>query len=98
MSVYYNRTGILGLGHTVPVGQPWLPGSKCDHLLISLPYPWGPDLQVSYIGDRLVEFLWLLPITSAEREYKIKRGLDALESRFERRQIRYWDAHRKSLA
>ena len=98
MSVYYNRSGVLGLGHTLPIGAPWLPGSKSDHLLISLPYLWGPDLQISHVGDRHVEFLWLLPITSAERKYKMKRGLDALESRFEKRQIRFWDPRRKSLA
>lgn len=52
MTVYYNRTGKLGLGQTVPIGEPWLPGSTCDHLLISLPYPFGPDLQTCHVGDR----------------------------------------------
>jgi len=26
MTVYYNRTGRLELGHTFPIGEPWLPG------------------------------------------------------------------------
>ena len=37
MTVFYNRGGQFGLGHTLPVGEPWLPGSGCDHLLVSLP-------------------------------------------------------------
>src|SRR5258706_165567 len=43
MTVYYHRGGRLGLGHTYPIGEPWLPGSRCDYILVSLPYPFGPD-------------------------------------------------------
>lgn len=68
MNVYYHRGGRLGLGRTVPIGEPWLPGSRCDHYLVSLPYPFGPDLQVCHIGDLHVDFLWLLPITRAGRD------------------------------
>lgn len=32
----------LDLGHSMPIGEPWVPGSTCDHLLISLPYPCPP--------------------------------------------------------
>jgi hypothetical protein len=90
--------GTLGLGHTLPIGEPWLPGSNCDHLLVSLPYPWGPDLETCHVGDRHVDFLWLLPITRAEHDLKIASGLEALESLFEERGLRYWDAHRPSVA
>jgi hypothetical protein len=48
MVAYYHATGgdyELDHGHTVPIGRPWVHGSKCDHLLVSLPYPWGPDLE-----------------------------------------------------
>ena len=96
MAVYYDRDGRLGLGHTLPIGEPWLPGSICDHFLISLPYPWGPQLQTCHVGDRHVEFLWLLPITSREREFKTKHGQEALEVRFEEVQLRYWNAQRDS--
>lgn len=98
MTVYYHHGGTLGLGHTVPIGQPWLPGSNCDHLLVSLPYPFGPDLELAHVDDRHVSFLWLLPITEAERELKIVAGLEELESRFEDAGLRYWDAHRPSIA
>jgi hypothetical protein len=98
MTVYYHRGGTLGIGHTIPIGQPWLPGSRCDHCLVSLPYPWGPDLQTCHVGDLHVDFLWLLPITRQERDFKIANGLEALESLFEERGLQYWDAHRPSVA
>ena len=97
MSVYYNRNGSLGLGHTLPIGEPWLPGSVCDHLLVSLPYPFVPDLETCHVGDRHVQFLWLLPISGAERDWKVSSGLEALESRFEEVGLRYWQVDRASV-
>ncbi len=97
MTVYYNRGGTLGLGHTMPIGEAWMPGSHCDHLLISLPYLFGPKLQTCHVGDRHVEFLWLLPITAAERDFKVAHGLQALESRFEQRELKFWDVSRESV-
>ncbi len=97
MSVYYHRGGRLGLGHTVPIGEPWLPDSACDHLLITLPYPFGPGLQTCHVGDRHVDFLRLLPVTAAERDFKAANGLEALESRFERAGLKHWDARRRSV-
>ncbi|MDR6416972.1 hypothetical protein J2808_003723 [Pseudarthrobacter sulfonivorans] len=97
MTVFYNRTGRLGLGHTVPIGEPWLPGSGCDHLLISLPYPFGPDLQTCHVGDCHIDILWLLPITERERTLKVSSGLESLESRFEEAHLRYWKADRESI-
>jgi Suppressor of fused protein (SUFU) len=97
MNVYYHRGGVLGLGHTVPIGEPWLPGSACDHCLISLPYPYGPELEVCHVGDRHVQFLWLLPITKAERDFKAAHGLEELEQRFEAAGLRYWDPARASV-
>jgi hypothetical protein len=97
MTVFYNRDGRLGLGHTVPLGEPWLPGSRCDHMLVTLPYPFGPELQTSHVGDRHVDFLWLLPITEAERDLKASSGLEALESRFEEAGLEYWQIQRASV-
>jgi Suppressor of fused protein (SUFU) len=96
-TVYYNRTARLGLGHTVPIGQPWLPGSACDHLMVSLPYPQGPDLQSCHVGDLHVDLLWLLPITPAERDFKIEHGQEALEARFDEARLQYWDIGRGSV-
>ncbi|WP_171058937.1 MULTISPECIES: suppressor of fused domain protein [unclassified Arthrobacter] len=97
MTVFYHREGKLGLGHTLPLGEPWMAGSQCDHFLVSLPYPFGPDLEIAHVGDRHVEFLWLLPITKAERDLKVADGVEALESRFEDTGLRYWEIDRASI-
>ncbi len=94
MTVFYHRGGTLGLGHTMPIGEPWLPKSACDHFLVSLPYPFGEELQTTHVGDRHVEFLWLLPITESERALKTSSGLEALESRFDEVELRYWQVDR----
>jgi hypothetical protein len=87
-----------GIGHTVPIGEPWVPRSTCDHLLVSLPYPFGPDLELcDWDGDH-ARLLWLLPITEAERDIKAEHGLEALEQRFDDAAIKYWDPARSSVA
>ena len=97
MSAYYHHTDGLGLGHTYPAGAPWLENSTCDHFLISLPYTLGPGLESCQIGEENLHIYWALPITKSEREYKIRNGLEALETRFEEKGLRYWDAHRPSV-
>jgi Suppressor of fused protein (SUFU) len=58
-------------------------------MLVTLPYPFGPDLEIAHVGDRHVQFLWLLPITQVERELKVSDGLEAFESRFDDVGLRY---------
>ena len=47
-------------------------------MLVSLPYPFGPELEVCQLPDGELHVLWLLPITLAEREFKVREGLEAL--------------------
>jgi hypothetical protein len=96
MSAWYHKHHCLGTGHTLPIGRPWLPGSTCEFLLVSTPYPFGPDLEVCNFSDNHVHFLWLLPITSEEREFKVREGLEALEQRFDECAIEYWIPNRAS--
>jgi hypothetical protein len=86
---YHGRHG-LGSGHTLPIGEPWLPGSACDHFLVSLLYPFGPQLEVCEVDDWHLRVLWLLPITVSEREFKVRDGLEALEQRFDACRLEYW--------
>jgi hypothetical protein len=73
----------LDLGHTVAIGEPWLPGSVCDHELVSLPYAFGPELEVcSWQGGHL-RVLELLAISEAEHAYKMTHGQEALEQLLE---------------
>jgi hypothetical protein len=97
MVTYYHRTEVLGVGHTLPLGYGWLSGS-CDHFLVSLPYPFGPSLEVCCLGDEgHVRFLWLLPITAAEKRFRHEHGLEALEKRFDEAKLNYASAWRKSV-
>jgi hypothetical protein len=97
MIAWYHRTDGLGIGHTLPIGEPWLPGSKCDHFLVSLPFPFGPKLEECNFQDWHLHYLWLLPITKAEREFKVKEGQEALEERFDDVALEYWKPDRASV-
>lgn len=95
---HYHRTGTrLGLGDSVNFGRPWLPGATCDHGLISLPYLDGPELEIGTIGGEVVHFYWLVPITAAEKAYKARHGLEALETRFEEGALDYVNPTRPSM-
>lgn len=92
---HYHRTGApLGLGHSVNFGRPWLPGSTCSYGLVSLPYLDGPRLE--WLDRPKVRFLWLIPITDTEVDFKRKRGLEALEQRLEESHFDYLDPRRPS--
>ena len=97
MAAWYHQRRPLDVGHTVPIGEPWLPGSSCTHLLVSLPYPFGPALEHCPEPDDDRRVFWLLPITAAERDLKVADGSDALESRFDAAGLRFWDAGRASV-
>ena len=69
---HYHRTGRrLGLHHTVNFGRPWLAGATCDFGLVSLPYLDGPNLEWLDDSGFRVRNLWLVPISEAERDFKI---------------------------
>lgn len=89
----------LDVGHTVPIGRPWLDDSDCDHYLVSLPYPFGPDFEVcTWEGGAHARILWLLPITAAEKDFRREKGLEALEVRFDEHAIDPVDPQRASVA
>lgn len=88
----------LDVGHTVPIGAPWLDDSSCDHLLVSIPYPYGPDLEVCTWGDDHARLLWLLPITRSERDFATANGVRALEDRFDEHAIEFSDPERSPVA
>ncbi|WP_432171771.1 suppressor of fused domain protein [Streptomyces sp. 1222.5] len=101
MNAYYHcgpSHQSLDVGHTVPIGRPWLDDSRCDHYLISLPYPYGPDFEVcAWDGTAHARILWLLPITKAEKDCRREQGLEELESLFDERAINPVDPQRPSV-
>jgi hypothetical protein len=97
MTAYYHRNHGLGLGHTFPLGEAWLDDSLCDYMLVSLPYPFGQELEICNFNGTHVHFFWLLPITKAERDFKVEYGLEALENKFEEKELEYWRIDRESV-
>ena len=96
MVAYFHRhVAPLNWGHTVNLGKSWAGNSACTHGLISLPYLDGETLE--WANDKSIRFLWLLPITEAERQFKVENGLEALETIFEEKSINYLNLYRDSL-
>ena len=87
----------LHLGKIVDIGRPWDDGSQLHHLLVSLPYPYGPRLEHCKVGGSPVRLFWLLPISATEADYAIANGVESLEREFDRLGIDYLDNQRPSV-
>jgi hypothetical protein len=66
-------------------------------MLVSLPYPFGPELEICNLNDRHIHLLWLLPITEDERDFKVEHGQEALEQLFDESRLEYWRDDRESV-
>ena len=97
MVSHYHATIGLDVGHTLAIGQDWQAGSSLDSILVSLPYPLGPEFGKCQCQRSNVRLLWLLPITSRERQYKKDNGVEALESKFDEVHLDYWNSQRASV-
>lgn len=97
MTTHYHAGHDLGFGHSLPIGEPWLAGSLCDHWLVSKPYPLGPEFEICNIGDTHVHVAWMLPIAESERDFKMAQGVEALEQRFEDVGLEYWDVEPQAV-
>lgn len=90
--------GALHLGNVIPLGRPWLEGSACDHLLITLPYPYGPNLERVAVTDTFaLNFRWLVPVTAAEAALAEAQGSEAVEQRLEAARADFLDPRRRSV-
>jgi Suppressor of fused protein (SUFU) len=74
MAAFYhaNPWNSIKLGDTLEIGFEWLEKSSCDHLLVSLPYPFSSALETIKVNDIYVSFWWLVPITKSEALYTLK--------------------------
>ena len=87
----------LDWGHTVSIGESWLPGSKLTHERISRPYAFGPSLERCEFEAGHIRVLAVQPITEAERDFKAAEGVEALERRFEDEPIAFTHPIRESV-
>jgi len=94
---YHRNNDSLGLNHTINIGEPWQDDSLCDHGFISLPYLDGEELEIYENQNGHIHNLWFIPITKAEKDYKIEYGCEALEELFEEKGLDYINTHRESL-
>jgi hypothetical protein len=88
----------LDLGHRVPLGEPWVPGGTVDAVLVSLPYPYGEDLEHVPWGGRHTRLLWLMPVTQSELAFARAEGNERLEQLFEANDVAYTDFSRPPVA
>lgn len=96
--MHRDKSHHLNVGHTVKIGRPFVPGSRLDRLLISLPYPYGSDFEYAHLSNGShARILWLLPISESEDNFCHSAGLDALEEKFEEQHVDYLDAFRPSV-
>ena len=96
---YSTRADHGGLhdGHTVPIGHPWVEGGEADHLYLNKPYFVSRDFAMLRIDDSLrVQFLWLVPITEREKEWRHEHGQEAFEQRLEDHAVTPEDPTRRS--
>ena len=87
----------VGIAEVLDLGRPWMDGSACDHLLVSLPYPYGPQFEHCVVGAYHVRFLWLLPITASEAAFAETHGVEAFEQQLEARGVDAVDRSRAAV-
>ncbi|MGK5448633.1 suppressor of fused domain protein [Streptomyces radiopugnans] len=88
----------LTVGSVVNIGRPWMSGSRMDHLLVSLPYPYGPELEWSPSEAGGARFLWLLPIHGSEAAFIRRETLDEFESIMDSKSVNVLDLDREPVA
>ena len=98
VTAHFHRTAAkLNLGHTVNFGRPWVRSSVCEYGLVSLPYLDGPSLEDLAIGREMLKFYWLVPVTKAEVDFKMRYGLESLEVEFDKAGFDYLNPGRQSV-
>ena len=98
----HNAKSWLGQGHTMPNGNPPEPfwGSKELDTLLFMPTIVARDQSLPFelqIEGQPVHFLWVVPLTTAECNYKLEKGFNAILDLFEEnRHPHIFDPTRKS--
>ena len=95
ITAFYNCDYPLGLGGIVELGEPWIEGSSCDHVLVSLPYPYGPGLEI--VEGTSIRYRWLLPITPDEASFGRIAGVEELERLFDASEMDFANPARASI-
>ena len=98
----HNQKTWVGIGHTIPNGDPPVPfwGSNVLDTILLLPTIVERDAALSEqltIGGDPVQFLWLVPLTTPECKLKLEKGVGAILDLFsEKRHPHVFDPRRAS--
>jgi Suppressor of fused protein (SUFU) len=86
----HQMEGWLGLGHTVPNGdplRPLAPGVPFAGWLIDEPVRLPKDVLKLRVADRVINFYAAVPLTAAEMEFKVHNGGGALAQLLDRAKV-----------
>jgi hypothetical protein len=92
----------LGTGHTMPNGNPPAPfwGSEVLDTLLFMPTIVSKDATLPdelKLGGEPVHFLWVVPLSTAECNFKLQNGYNAILGLFDQhRHPHVYDPARKS--
>lgn len=92
----HNEKTFVAPEHTIPLGMPIVQNSSLTSVLFAIAYfdpPWFRGLDVD---GKHIQFLWVIPLTEREREFKTKTGWNALGQMFENEQVVIGDVFRES--
>lgn len=92
-----NRGDFYSWGDVIQIGRPWIYGSEADHLLVSLPYPYGPKLERAETSLPNLSVAWLVPIYETEANFCASAGVEALEQKFGEHSICFWEPQRPKV-
>lgn len=76
----------LGLGHTIPNGdppQPFASNTKLAGILIDQPVLFAEELQKLRLPDRVINFYAIVPVYPEEMKLKIRQGSGQLSKKFD---------------
>ena len=82
--------GWLGLGHTIPNGdppRPLAPTVSFAGWLIDEPVLLPKDVLKLRVADRVINFYAAVPVTAAEMDFKVHNGGGALAQRLDRAKV-----------
>ena len=89
---------MYGPGAVVPnVISMYYPELEMKHMCMAYPFLWEHSPRTLSIGEKLVAWLQLIPISDMEYRYLLQNGYDALENLFEKEGIDVLDLGRKSV-
>lgn len=89
--------GNCGYGDIIPnVISQYISNCEMKHIYLMNPFLWDGFETIEF-EDRKIAWLLIIPISNEEKEYAMKNGWDALETKFEEANIDIFNLRRESI-